>query len=217
MKLMGSILVGSLHGSSGDVTAFTWKGRQALRRRVVPYNPQTDAQDLQRTAFSRCVECFQGIVQAVKDFLDILGTSQQMSGYNILMKDSVKSERDNHRHRVMPPNRYVNSVASLAAAEGGAAGSITLTWDTGTWAATDLPVVLTRKKNTSGDEYGTPWVSFPPGAATMATGTLTITGLTPGASYAVALFPSSPAPDTLPALTKVYGGGDSKIQTAKAA
>lgn len=215
MKLKGSVLVGSLSGSSGDVTAFSWKGRQAIRMRVVPFNPQSDDQKLQRTAFTRSVECWQQFVQSIKDFLDVLGTARQMSGYNVAMSDAVHDERATHMHAIMPANRYLDPIASFAAAQGGASGTIALTWDAADWLVTDLPCVFYRKKNSVGDEYATPWTVNDCGAVKMNAATLTITGLTPGASYAVAMFGKRVAPDTLPALDYVYGGGDCKIQTAK--
>jgi len=208
MKVATSVLASGLFGSAGDVVGAKWKGRQYVRTRVAPTNPNTASQQLIRNAFARMVACFQALAAGVKTFLDILGSERQMSGFNVYLGDGVKDERDNHFHAIMPDNRHCNPVAGFAAAQGAASGEIALTWNAGAWTNDDVPVVHYRKKEGAGDEYETPWVSFDVGATKMTAGALTVTGLTPGSVYAVALFP-------LDQSASAYGGGDVKSATAK--
>ena len=217
MKIITSILVGRLSGAAGDVVAATWKGRQYARTRVVPANPQLPNQMLQRTAFARCVACFQALPDAIKLFLDTIGSDRALSGYNVMMAACVHTERAEHKHIVIPPNTFAESATSFAAATGdGQAGDIDLTWDKGSYIAEDIPVIAYRLKNPTSDppapaddEYSTPWVLADIGATTMATQAHTISDLEAGKSYAVLFLPYD-----LSALA--YGGGAAAIATSKA-
>lgn len=209
MKVYPSVVVGRLSGTAGKTVAASWKGINYLRGWVKPANPKTAAQTLQRTAFARCVECWQHRIAAEKLYLDKLGSDVRLSGFNVYQSDSTKTERDDHGHRTMPANRYLDPVEGFAAAPGAGATSIDLTWTVGTWIADDLPVVSYRKKEAVGDEYETPWVDFDPAAVTMADGALTVDGLVGGADYVVALYPHDQSEDT-------RGGGAFKLAAASA-
>ncbi|MDD4919029.1 MAG: DUF6266 family protein, partial [candidate division Zixibacteria bacterium] len=127
MKITPSVLIGSLSGSSGDVTASTWKGRGYARKRVTPANPNTENQQAQRTAFAACVACYAALAAAIKTFLDILGTARQMSGFNVMMSTSVKAERDDFMHPIVPANSELQSILNYTVASGDQSGEIDLT------------------------------------------------------------------------------------------
>jgi len=209
MRLVTSIVAGTLSGSSGNVTAATWKGRQYVRQRVTPANPNTNDQQAQRKAWTRVVECFQGIAVIVKTFLDKVGSDQALSGYNVMMSASVKDERDTFGHDIIPANRYLDPVAGLAVATGLAAGGLTVTWTAWGAGATEVPYILYRKETAVADIYETPWTVYNVGAVEMDAGTIEMTGLTAAKKYVVCLCPKSA--DSLS-----FGGGDHKIATSHA-
>ena len=190
MKIVPSVLVGSMSGSAGDVTAATWKGRLYARRRVIPANPQSAAQVLQREAFSRCVACYQALPNDIKTYLDLLGSDEALSGYNIMMRGSVADEKGSHGHVIVPPNRYADAIAGFSADTGaGAAGTAVLTWTAGDWLVTDTADVYYRLKDAVGDEYATPWTQMASGAIALNTGTFTTAALTADTDYMFALVP----------------------------
>lgn len=211
MKVRTSVLVAALSGAAGDVVAATWKGIQYIRTRVIPANPKSAAQTLQREAFARCVDCFQGLPVDIKDGLDVLGTEQQLAGFNVMMSDSVKEERTNHGHRIFPTNRHAPPLNGFTAAAGaGVEGDIDITWDVDDWLATDAADVYTRLKEAVGDEYTTPWVQDDTGALDMSTGAFTIAGMGDALDYIVAIVPYH-------TVNTAFGGGDFATATSKAA
>ena len=209
MKVKTSVLVSGLSGSSGDVTAFSWKGRQAVRTRVIPANPNSESQQVVRGALTRLVACFKPLAAGVKTFLDTLGNERQVSGFNVYVGDNFSAERSDHMHPVMPTNRHCDPVVGLAAATGSGAGEIDLTWTPTGWTTDDVPVILYRKKNAEGDEYETPWTSYDPGAVDMTAGAITIEDLDSDTDYAIALFPHDQS-------ASAYGGGMVKHATSLA-
>ena len=187
MKFKTSVAFSSISGSSGDVTASSWKGVGYLRKRVVPKNPKTVGQVAVRAALTACTALYQGLPALMKTFLNLLGTERLMSGFNVFTKANATSERTNHYGPIMPSNTHVSNILGIAAAAGASSGQIAVTWTAAGWTASCTPVVMVRKTNGSGG-FLTPWqVGTQSGAPNMTAGTVTITGLTAGSSYAVAL------------------------------
>lgn len=214
MKIQTSVLVGSLSGAAGDVVAGNWKGRLYARRRVIPANPQSAGQTLQRNAFARCVDCFQHLpadIAAKKTgFLDKLGSDEALSGYNIMMRASIKTERDSHGHCIVPANRYAPPLNGFAAEVGATAeGDIDITWDVDDWLATDVGDVFYREKEAEGDEYKVPWIQDDTAALDMSTGAFTIEGLTPDTDFMIAMVPYN-------TVEEAFGGGAFANATSKA-
>ena len=85
------------------LTASIWKGRNYIRGYAIPSNPNTTAQQTQRTAFAAAVTGWQALVdEAVdpvaepelgKDMWNIFGASCQpaMSGFNAYVKAYLAS------------------------------------------------------------------------------------------------------------------------------
>lgn len=210
MKFKPSIAVGQLSGSAGNVVAATWMGRQYFRRRVIPKNPKSVAQTSQRDAWRRCVNCYQHLPEDIQAGLKIIGTEQQLAGFNVMMSDSVKDERASHGHGVFPANRHAHPVNNFAAATGvGASGDIDISWDVDDWLVTDAADVYYRLKEAVGDEYETPWVQDDSAALDMSTGAFTIDGLDAASDYMVAMVPYE-------TVAASFGGGDFATATSMA-
>lgn len=185
MKITTSAIIGSLSGSSGDVTASSWKGRGYVRRRVTPKNPKSVAQTAQRMAMKAVVALFQGLPSYVKTFLNKLGTERQLSGANVCSSASVKAERTNGYSPMVPSNTHLSNILGFTATTGGASGQIAIAWTAAGWTTGSTPKVFTRLQLSAG-VYATPWqVATVTGAANMTVGTGVITTLTPGSTYAV--------------------------------
>jgi len=201
VKLTLSVLIAGLSGSAGDVTTAVWKGRPYARRRVIPANPQSAAQVIQRGAFSRMVSCFQSLPSDVKEFLDTLGAALRMSGYNVNMKDGLADERDSHGHGIVPPNRFADSVSTLVVAAGALTKEIEVTWSAGDYIESDTFDIYYREKESEGDEYTTGWVQYDTSAGDMADESITLTMPKASTDYMIAFVPYDTS-------ETAFGGGD---------
>ena len=211
MKVIPSVLVGGLAGAAGDVVAATWKGRLYVRRRVIPYNPKSDAQMAQRGALTRMVDCFQPLGAAIKTFLDKLGADFAISGYNRYTQANIKGEKADFYHPIIPSNRYASDLTGLVVATGAvAAGDIDITWDAGDYVATDPINLYVRKVTEEAGEYETPWTLVDTTATFMDDEAFTIEDLDPATDYAVAMFPTNVA-------LGFYGAGMAGHAVSKAA
>ena len=113
MKTTFSVLLSGLSGVAGDVVAATWKGISYVRARVIPHNPQSAAQTLQREAWARVVDCYQHLPVDIKAGLDVLGSDEALAGFNIYMRENVPDERVSHAHNIFPANRYAEPLAGM--------------------------------------------------------------------------------------------------------
>ena len=86
MKLTPSAIVARLSGTSGDVVAASWKGRQYVRTRVVPFNPQTDLQIAVRNSMTETVALWQRLSAVLKLAYGIGAKPMQYSGCNDFVK-----------------------------------------------------------------------------------------------------------------------------------
>lgn len=88
---MGKILSGILSGVSGKVAGVvggSWKDVDYLRAYVKPANPNTAAQQTQRTKFSDCVDFVKPLVgQVFNSYTDKFQKS--MSGFNFAIKRNI--------------------------------------------------------------------------------------------------------------------------------
>lgn len=90
MKIVPSVLVGSMSGSSGGTTVANWKGRLYARRRVIPKNPRSTAQQTQRGYMKRMSPWWRSLSTDVQIFLDDLGSPLQLSGFNVMSGTNLK-------------------------------------------------------------------------------------------------------------------------------
>jgi hypothetical protein len=91
VKMMGKIMAGILSSVSGKVAGVvgaTWKNKAYLRGYVIPANPNTAAQQVQRTKFGQVVDFVKPLVGPVCNaYLDRF--IRAMSGFNYLVKQNI--------------------------------------------------------------------------------------------------------------------------------
>ena len=86
-KLTSGIL-GNISGKVAGVVGGTWKDRNYLRSYVIPANPNTAAQQAQRSRLARAVEFAKALVGPVfNGFVDPFQKS--MSGFNYFIKTNI--------------------------------------------------------------------------------------------------------------------------------
>lgn len=90
MAIPQNTLIGKTSGSVGGTTFSSWKGKNILKSKAVSVaNPNTPAQQTQRSALKKAVAVF----RAIHDIVD-LGFMQQavgMSGYNAFTSENLRN------------------------------------------------------------------------------------------------------------------------------
>lgn len=181
MKVTPSPLVAGLSGTSAGAVAASWKGRQYVRKHVVPKNPNTAAQQAVRTAFSGCVTLWRSLSNKMKDWLDSYGTAQRMSGYNVFMARNRALMQAGDPLVPVPANPNVPACAITLSVDGVSSGQLKATWtDPANADFTKIAFALLK----DGDEA---FVAVSEDTLTSAA-TKTFTGLTAGATYRVYAF-----------------------------
>ncbi|MBA7658682.1 hypothetical protein ES703_66641 [subsurface metagenome] len=182
-----SVLISDIRNKAGSVVFSSWKGRNYIRKYVIPGNPKSDDQMAIRNAFSRCVACYQGLANDIQDFLDILGSDLQMSGFNRMMSTCIKKERDSLLHRIIPPNSYVDHIEGYLLETSIQDKKLDISWITAGWTAAEIPTYLYRAPLEAG--YSTPWVEIVPdgGAGDMTDGLAVLTMPDTDTVYAVCM------------------------------
>jgi len=182
MKTTLSVLFSDMRGSAGAVTASIWKGRNYVRTRVTPANPNTAAQQAQRVAFSSCVGLYQLLGSTVKAAWSSLAQSRQVSELNSFMSSNVADEKADVPTTMTPSNSLVGAPSNVVVATGAApGGDIDITWDAGDTTATDALALWYRRKGENELAY------TEPAGATMADGAYTLSGLEADTTYGVAI------------------------------
>ena len=143
MKLTPSVLVGSMSGTSGGTTAASWKGRQYVRRHVVPKNPQTDAQVTQRGHMARMAKWYRSLPATIVAKLAELGAPLALSGFNVMVKEDLTDLAAADSPEIIPPNP---AAAALFSCEDGlepSASKINIDFVAGSAVSTHYVVALT--------------------------------------------------------------------------
>jgi len=84
-----SPLVAGLSGKAADAVAASWKGRQYVRKHVIPRNPNTIDQQAWRANMARMGKLFRSLPQTIRDLADLYGSKLGMSGYNWMSKANL--------------------------------------------------------------------------------------------------------------------------------
>lgn len=209
MKIVPSVLVSSMSGSAGDVTAANWKGRLYARRKVIPANPNSAAQQLQRAAMARTVILWQHLIAVLVTFLNKLGSDEALAGYNVFTRLNVKGEAAAVPAGIIPANRYAAALQDFTAATGAAATKeIDITWSAGDYVAADTVLIFYRAVSAVAEIYTTPWLQYDAAAIDMADELATLTMPAAGTEYAIAMIPYDTSEEA-------YGGGDCAVATSK--
>lgn len=151
MKYTGTVVCAALSGSAADVTASRWKGIGYFRTRVVPANPKSADQILQRGHFSDIVSWWHDLEEQLQDEAKRLCFGLAMSGFNAFVKRNLYDLAGFDKvvpveiwPRIMPLNAQINPIADdLAAATGaGLTKEVDLTWSQGEAAGADMGYVV---------------------------------------------------------------------------
>lgn len=127
MLIVPSPLVSSMSGKTAGLVAASWKGRQYVRRYVIPHNPQSAGQTAVRESLARCVTLWRSLSSIVKTSLNSYGADYRMSGYNTFMSKNRAAEQVPALLKPVPDNPHVPAPNTPAFAAGGA-GEIDFTW-----------------------------------------------------------------------------------------
>lgn len=174
-----SPLITEASGSVADTVFSRWKGRDYIRARVTPANPNTTAQQNVRNSLARCVELWQSIESDEKSRWDDYASPYQMSGYNKFMSANRADEQDDELLKFMPHNEDADPVTGFSASTGAGEGEIDLTWsDPGTYTTGEV-LVVTRESGTN------EFVVQDEDSTLVTAESLTISGLTANTEYDV--------------------------------
>jgi len=139
-----SPIVTALSGKVADAVFSRWKGRSYLRRRVVPANPNTAAQQLVRDSMGRLPALWRSLNADLKAQLDAYAADQRMSGWNWFASHNRVLEQTYDAAAVATPNALIDPVATLVLTAA-PPGSITVTWTNGTESAAHKVLIYIRK------------------------------------------------------------------------
>jgi len=114
MKLIFSPLIAGMSGKAADAVAASWKGVPYVRKFVIPHNPKSDAQVVQRGYFARMSPWFRSLPTAITDWLDDLAVGQRKSGYNLMTRLDLKHLADAETPGIVPGNPECNALFSVA-------------------------------------------------------------------------------------------------------
>ena len=151
MKFTPSIIVSGLSGSSGGATASRWKGIGFFRARVVPANPNSADQQLQRGHMTDIVAWWHDMEAQIVAECGRLCFGMPMSGFNAFTKRNVSDLAGFDKAvpveiwpRIMPLNAQTNPIADDLTVDVGAALSndLDLTWSLGEADAADQVYIL---------------------------------------------------------------------------
>lgn len=84
-RIVFSALVSGLLGKTGDIVFSKWKGIYYARRRVIPANPKSGDQCLQRYTLKVALQLWQSVKAWSKGPWDLWATGYALSGYNRFM------------------------------------------------------------------------------------------------------------------------------------
>jgi hypothetical protein len=143
-KIIYSPLVAGMSGAAADAVCSNWKGRHYVRKRVVPHNPQTDAQDTVRESMGRIPPLWRSLETQIKDVLDAAAVSSRMSGYNAFCHRNRLLEETFESGDITPGNPQIDGANTLALTD--ATGQIiTVDWTGGTQGAGYKAYILYRR------------------------------------------------------------------------
>lgn len=180
-----SPLVVSASGSVADTVFSRWKGRNYIRSRVTPSNPNTAAQQASRLCLTHCVARQKELNADLKVRWDEYASPYQMSGANQWCNYNKKgmAHASSPAPVIAPPNPDVAGPSDMAAATGAGAGEINVTWAAGASGAGIWIEIWVLKKGTT--YYDTALTIKSHEAVLASVHSATVTGLTAGALYLV--------------------------------
>lgn len=178
-RITFSPLIVEASGKVKDTVFSKWKGRNYIRSRVTPANPNTAAQQAVRTSLARCVEMWQSLSPGRQGWWDTYASPYSLSGYNSFMSANRALEQAGSELKCFPHNANVTKQSTMTAVTGVASGEIDLTWTGGDVGADIYCAITTRESGTN------VLATFSTVTTLNSVGSVTVTGLTPTTSYQI--------------------------------
>ncbi len=213
-RVVFSALISAASGKIGDIVMSRWKGIAYARRRVIPSNPQSGDQCLQRFVLKTALLLWQSVKAWTKPPWDLAVTGYAWSGYNRFMDLCMHALEPQFTAGgvgvdptwstpavtvLTPYNAAYPALIDVDAGTGGA-NIITFTWTARAAAASKNKVIPCYRL-----DDGSGWTALAPVEET--TETCEVTGLTDGLDYECGLVPHDDDAD-------VYGESTNQIATA---
>ena len=159
-----SLLINDIRNKAGSVVFSKWKQTHVARAHVIPANPQTDGQVHVRTILAYLVTAYQLLSSEFKDFLKVLASGLNMSGFNVWTKCNATADAhrsgtppvadiNSFRGTVIPPNEYYAQPSAFVTTPGANSKEIHLAWDNAGWTAEDHVHLLARKCTINGSDF----------------------------------------------------------------
>lgn len=85
-----------IHGRSGGIVIYNWRGITCARSRVIPRNPRTAAQQANREHFASISAAWKDLPEAAKRLYNFRAskTGRSMSGFNLYVSECMKGGMD---------------------------------------------------------------------------------------------------------------------------
>ena len=173
-------LITDIRNRMGNTVFSKWKGTNYVRGFVPPSNPNTEAQESVRNAFSRLVEVWKNLGVVVRESWDAYSEGKNMSGYNAFIQKNFESMKADLALMISTPMAEEPPV-DFAATAGTTAGDIVCSFQEPTDKGKEITLFTQKRANDNGKGQAVMRRHEQTGAASP----LTLSGLEPGADYHV--------------------------------
>ena len=144
MKITPSPLVSRLTGSAAGVTCASWRGINFARAKVIPANPRSVAQRVQRNRNTAKVWTWQDLQTKIRNAWAAAASGKPMSGFNLFGKQNKVDPMADAGLVLAPFNRYVDPVSDFAFTDAGGQ-VINLAWTDPAIASSTVEMFLIRQ------------------------------------------------------------------------
>ena len=136
MKITWSPLVAGGSGRTADAVVGNWKGISYVRKFVVPTNPKSAAQVIQRGYMSRMSPWWRSLPSDLTALINTLAVGQKMSGFNLSTKRNLTDLKAAAAPGLVPGNPDAAALLTVVDGAGGTDAEIDITWAAGAAIAT---------------------------------------------------------------------------------
>lgn len=146
-RLTFSPLIAGMSGKTADAVTASWKGRAYVRKRVIPANPNTAAQQTVRDSMGRLSPLWRSLESQIKAVQDDYAVNEALSGWNWFVRSNRVLEETYESGLITPPNTDIEAPASITLTDQGG-GTCKVDWTGGTQGAGYYIYVVSRKIET---------------------------------------------------------------------
>lgn len=146
-----SPLVVDIRNKVADMVFSKWRGINYVRSRVVPSNPNTQAQQDVRNSLARCVDMYQGLQALMKAAWSYVASGKSYSGYNQMVSENRAKEQAS-TEITASPTTDVGSVTSLTATTGSGGAEIDIAFAPSPVPTGDKLQVFARKTSITSEK-----------------------------------------------------------------